>query len=138
MVKYSNTTASQIAEIVNQSELESFCSPTSDHCTYVAYALNDIFDIDSYYVAVEPGQKYRRPAHIAVVKNGVIIDSTGVVSQEYMKDYAVSGLKADEIEKADWGQADTGLLDQEDLNDGDSQLLSNIKDEIIRVSEDIL
>lgn len=91
--------------------MDSFCSPTSAHCTYVARVCNKLFDLDNYYVAVEPGQKYSRPAHIAVVKDNVIIDAKGKQSEGVMKDYATAGLRGDEIERADWGKA--GLGEQE-------------------------
>lgn len=138
MTKYPNATASQIAEIAERSELDSFCSPTSDDCTLVAQALNHIFDIDSYYVATEPAQKYSRPSHIAVIKNGTIIDANGILNEECMRSYAVSGLKKHEIERADCGPVDTSLFEKNNLGEQDSQLFNDIKREIKDVSEKVL
>jgi hypothetical protein len=137
MVVYPNATASQIAEIVKRSDL-GFCEPTSDHCRCVAIVLDNLFDTDGYYVAIEPAQRYTRPAHVAVIVDGQIIDSTGIVSEEYMKDYAISGLKSDEVSEADWGEAGLGLFDKMNLNEGETQLLNDIKNEIKKVSEDVL
>lgn len=138
MVKYPDATASQIAEILERSDLN-FCRPTSGHCTYVAKALNDLFSVDKYYVAVEgPHQKYSRPAHIAVMKNGTIIDAEGIQSEEYMRNYAVAGLKQNEVHKADWGPAKLSLLENMSWGDGETQLIDDIKNEIIRVSEEFL
>jgi hypothetical protein len=128
--------ATEIAEILEQADLDSTCQPTSGHCTVVAMAIHDLFDIDGYYVAVEgPHQKYSRPAHVAVMKDGVIIDATGVVSEEYMKDYAIAGLKRDEIDKAQWGPANLGLFERtrDSLGEGRTQLLNNIKSEIRKI-----
>jgi hypothetical protein len=134
-IRNTEFSATEIAEIIEQADL-SFCQPTSGHCTVVAMAIRDLFDIDGYYVAVEgPHQKYSRPAHVAVMKDGVIIDATGVVSEEYMKDYAIAGLKRDEIDKAQWGPANLGLFERtrDSLGEGRTQLLNNIKSEIRKI-----
>lgn len=131
------STAGEIAEIVERADLDSVCQPTSSHCTVVAIALRDLFDIDGYYVAVEgPYQPYSRPAHIAVIKDGKIIDATGIVSEEYMQDYAISGLKADEIDEAVWEPIELGLFETKNSGKVEGQLLDSIKDEITKVIED--
>lgn len=138
-ISKSKFSAIEVAEIVKQAHLDSICQPTSGHCTVVAMAIRDLFDIDGYYVAVEgPHQKFSRPAHVAAMKDGMIIDATGVVSEEYMKDYAIAGLKRDEIDKAQWGPANLGLFERtrDSLGEGRTQLLDDIKDEITEVTED--
>lgn len=74
--EYPKATADDIIKVVEKSNLEKCCSPTRGHCVYVARALADLFDVDSAYVSVMPGQKYNRPAHMAVMKDGVLIDGT--------------------------------------------------------------
>jgi hypothetical protein len=134
-IRNTEFSATEIAEIIEQTDL-SFCQPTSGHCTVVAMAIRDLFNVDGYYVAVEgPNQKYSRPAHVAVMKNGVIIDATGVVDEEYMKDYAIAGLKRDEIDKAQWGPANLGLFERtrDSLGEGRTQLLDDIKNKIAEI-----
>lgn len=101
----------EIISRVQQANLQQICDPTSGNCVEVAVGINEVFEVDSYYVALEPGQKPTRPAHIAVVKDGTIIDGTGVISEERMREYATAGLKREEVERADWGSASLSLFE---------------------------
>lgn len=115
----------KIISRVQKADLQQICKPTSGNCVEVAVAISEVFEVDSYYVALEPRQKPTRPTHIAVVKDGTIIDGTGEVSKERMREYATSGLKREEVKRADWGPASLSLFE----NCKDSQGLTN---EIIR------
>lgn len=107
------------------------CEATSGHCTYVARALVIVFDIDAYYVSLEPGQKPSRPAHCAVVKDDVIIDGRGEQTEEDMETYAIDGLTKNEIERADWGPANLSLFQKpRELGDGKQELMDKILNEI--------
>lgn len=101
----------EIISRVQQANLQQICNPTSGNCVEVAVAISEVFEVDSYYVALEPGQKPTRPAHIAVVKDGTIIDGTGKISEKRMKEYATAGLKREEVKMADWGQASLSLFE---------------------------
>ena len=125
-----DVSAEKIADVVKSAELSQICNPTSGNCVEVAIAINEIFEIDYYYVALQPGQKPTRPAHIAVMKNGTIIDASGTVSEGRMRSYATAGLKQDEIERADWGPADTSLFENYRRGDGGQQLIDNIIEQI--------
>ena len=88
--------------------------PTTGNCTVWGLALHSIFQADSYYVATEPAQKQKRPAHIAIVRDGRIIDGTGERTEHDMKQYAVAGVRREHVGMCDWGPASLSLFDSVD------------------------
>lgn len=90
----------EIEEVMISIDWSGF-KPTKGDCGAFAAAMCSVFPVDSYYGAWEPGQK--RHAHVAVVVESVILDATGRIDEEVMKDYAIAGVKAECLDGADWG-----------------------------------
>lgn len=98
----------EIEDIMTSIDWSRF-KPTQGQCGAFAAAMCNIFPVDEFYGAWEPGTK--RYAHVSVVVDGVILDATGQVTEEKMKDYAVSGIEPKYRDAADWGPfATTGKL----------------------------
>lgn len=85
-----------VHEVINKANIECICDPHTGDCVSVAVAIMHVFDGNEYVCAYQsPSDKI--PAHAAVRIDDTLYDGSGKTSRGVLYDFAISGLKSENI-----------------------------------------